>query len=329
MPTPQALSCINHFAAFWYRRADIVEGLCADTPGVQAVQSSGMMRLLRGTDSNGNALTLLDMGKLVPDALEPRHQMQYGLYMLLQLFENEEWQLQGCASGHVVGGGHTAHMRTLPLSPPPQGHVRRDDGRLLALQRHGHGPEDGLEGAEGDGAAGAAGGGRKGARLPLLLPPSSSSSPRSQMAMGSDTFPMRIRSILLIHQPWYFSMFWALVRPFLKAKLTSRLRLLGGDLAALHALVPPAALPPAFGGTLSDAAEPPDWLLADMRRREREGDGCIGGWALPLSVEDPTGEARRRARAAAPADEAGRDGATAQVGAGVDDPAVPAASPSA
>ena len=115
--------------------------------------------------------------------------------------------------------------------------------------------------------------------------------------MGSDTFPMRIRSILLIHQPWYFSMFWAIVRPFLRAKLTKRLQLLGSNLAALHKLVPAAVLPAAFGGTLVDADEPSDWLIAGMRRREHEGSGSIGGWALPLSVEDPTGE-KRRAQAA-------------------------------
>ena len=113
------------------------------------------------------------------------------------------------------------------------------------------------------------------------------------MAMGTDTFPMRIRSILLIHQPWYFTMFWSIVRPFLREKLTKRLKLLGKDLAALHAIVPAAVLPAAFGGTVSDADEPPDWLLSDMRRRQHEGSGMIGGFALPLSVEDPTGEKRR------------------------------------
>lgn len=72
-----------------------MEGLCADTPGVQSVQASGMMRLLRGADVNGNAVTALFMGRLSPEALITRHQMEYSLYMLLQLFENEEWQLQG------------------------------------------------------------------------------------------------------------------------------------------------------------------------------------------------------------------------------------------
>ena len=59
------------------------------------MQASGMMRLMKGTDVCGNAVTALFMGNLVPDALVPLHQMQYGLFTLLQLFENEEWQLQG------------------------------------------------------------------------------------------------------------------------------------------------------------------------------------------------------------------------------------------
>jgi hypothetical protein len=76
--------------------------------------------------------------------------------------------------------------------------------------------------------------------------------------------------------------------------MTKRLRLLGKDLAALHALIPPASLPVEFGGC---ATEPRDWLLQDMRRQERE-TGSIGGWALPLSVEDPTGSLRRAQAAA-------------------------------
>jgi hypothetical protein len=121
---------------------------------------------------------------------------------------------------------------------------------------------------------------------------------KEMMAVASDTFPMRIRAILLVHQPWYFTMFWSIVRPFLKAKMTKRLKLLGSDLTALHALVPPASLPAEFGGC---APEPRDWLLQAMRRQERE-TGSIGGWALPLSVEDPTGEVRRRKAATAAAE---------------------------
>jgi hypothetical protein len=79
--------------------------------------------------------------------------------------------------------------------------------------------------------------------------------------------------------------------------MTSRLRLFGRDLAALHAIVPPSSLPAEFGGT---ASEPRDWLMQELREKERT-TGSIGGWAVPLSVEDPTGEKRRAAAAAAAA----------------------------
>lgn len=69
---------------------------------------------------------------------------------------------------------------------------------------------------------------------------------------------MRIRGIYLIHQPWYFTMFWALVKPFLHKKMVDRLKLLGSDLPALHKLVPRETLPPEFGGT---ATEDFDWCV--------------------------------------------------------------------
>jgi hypothetical protein len=96
-------------------------------------------------------------------------------------------------------------------------------------------------------------------------------------------------------QPWYFSFFWALVRPFLKAKLVKRLHLLGKDLDALHKVVPPAGLPRDFGGS-SD--EPLSLYLDNMERLEKER-GSIGGFAIPMSVDDPTGAVRRAKAAAA------------------------------
>lgn len=76
------------------------------------------------------------------------------------------------------------------------------------------------------------------------------------MGLMGNTVPLRIRSILLVHQPWYFGVFWAIARPFLHKKMAQRLRLLGTDFPALHALVPKETLPPEFGGT---ATEEFDW----------------------------------------------------------------------
>ncbi len=43
---------------------------------------------------------------------------------------------------------------------------------------------------------------------------------------------------------------WAIVRPFMKRKLTERIHFLGKDWSKLHAIVDPKDLPPAFEGTL-------------------------------------------------------------------------------
>ena len=93
---------------------------------------------------------------------------------------------------------------------------------------------------------------------------------------------------------------WAMVRPFLHAKMAKRLRLLGKDRAALHAVVPPAVLPPEFGGTSTDTFH---WLLDEMEELEKSC-GVIGGFSVPMCVDDPTGAKRKAAAAAAVADEA-------------------------
>lgn len=122
----------------------------------------------------------------------------------------------------------------------------------------------------------------------------SSAEGQKMMAMGLDTFPMRIRRILLIKQPRWFNWFWSLVQIFIRKKLRDRLVLLGDDMSKLHAIVPPAKLPPAFGGT---STRSPGALIDALARVERE-KGSIGGFQLPLKVDDPTGAKRRVAAAA-------------------------------
>jgi hypothetical protein len=108
---------------------------------------------------------------------------------------------------------------------------------------------------------------------------------------------LRIRDIYVIHQPWYFSIFWAIVKPFLKAKLTKRLHLLGDDVAALHKVVDPKGLPSDFGGAL-----PYDLSgFLDAMEKQELARGEIGGFVVPMSVDDPTGAKRKAAAAAAAA----------------------------
>lgn len=155
------------------------------------------------------------------------------------------------------------------------------------------------------------------------------------LSFGMDTMPIRIRSLLVVHQPAWFSWFWALIKFFFKKKLRDRLVLLGTDLARLHAVVPAASLPPAFGGTLIEA---PGAFLDRLEAKVAAAGGMMGGFMLPLQVNDPTGAQRRAAAAAAgaaqpaaaaPAAAAGGGGsAGAEAAAGAEAPAAAEPPPS-
>ena len=93
------------------------------------------------------------------------------------------------------------------------------------------------------------------------------------------------------------AVFWAIVKPLLRPKLAKRLFLLGEDFTALRALVPADRLPPSLGGSCA-AEDGPDRIFARLLDAER-ATGMIGGWALPLQVDDPTGARRRTVTAAA------------------------------
>ena len=68
----------------------------------------------------------------------------------------------------------------------------------------------------------------------------------------------RLGAIVVVNQPTYMSFMWAIVRPFMSAKMRSRVHLLGSDLNKLHELMDPADLPPEFGGTSTE--DPMAWF---------------------------------------------------------------------
>ena len=68
----------------------------------------------------------------------------------------------------------------------------------------------------------------------------------------------RLGAILVARQPRFMSVLWALVRPFMSAKLRARVRLLGDDTRAFAAEMEPQLLPPEFGGSLQE--EPMAWF---------------------------------------------------------------------
>ena len=92
---------------------------------------------------------------------------------------------------------------------------------------------------------------RKAYKLSAAMPPSAL---RAQFHYLSSCSAVRMGGILVVAQPALMTIFWAVLRPFMSAKLRARVRLLGTDLNALAEECEPALLPPEFGGSLQEDA---------------------------------------------------------------------------
>ncbi|XP_067664781.1 retinaldehyde-binding protein 1-like [Haliotis asinina] len=66
--------------------------------------------------------------------------------------------------------------------------------------------------------------------------------------MLQGAFPIRFKGVHFLYQPWYFSWTYALVRPFMKTKMTERVHIHGSNLEKFHQVLDPCTLPPDFGG---------------------------------------------------------------------------------
>jgi hypothetical protein len=100
-----AFATVQNFANFWYRKADLIEGLCAAK--IRGVYNIGMMQFLPNSrDKHGNIVTALRMGNLDLDPVEfnPQNMMKLSIYILTQLFEKEEMQLHGCCYVETFDG---------------------------------------------------------------------------------------------------------------------------------------------------------------------------------------------------------------------------------
>lgn len=72
------------------------------------------------------------------------------------------------------------------------------------------------------------------------------------MALMVTSFPMTISAIHILNQSWVFDAMFAVFKPFLDARMLSKIFFHGEDMKSLHRHIAPTHLPKKYGGTRNE-----------------------------------------------------------------------------
>nr|CAG4719773.1 RBLP1 [Leptochiton asellus] len=93
---------------------------------------------------------------------------------------------------------------------------------------------------------------------------------KKMVDMLQGSFPARFKGVHFIYQPWYFTWTYAVVKPFLKKKLASRVHLHGYNLEKLFEAFDKTSLPEDFGG--SGPPYDPHAMIAELFAAAQDKD---------------------------------------------------------
>lgn len=87
------------------------------------------------------------------------------------------------------------------------------------------------------------------------------------ISITQDCLPARLKGIYFLNTPAVFEVVYAIAKPFLSAKLKSRIHFIGRDLSQLCGVIPSELIPEEFGGTRNAF----DNAIQERLYKEKEG----------------------------------------------------------
>lgn len=98
-----------------------------------------------------------------------------------------------------------------------------------------------------------------------------------------DCMPMRMKAVHIVRQSYAFDLFFALIKPFIRAKLAERFRFHGENFEKLHEEISPKTLPEEYGGQGPPVDHDAFWKLVDAEEKDFAAANRFG---YPLKDQD-------------------------------------------